>query len=51
MDWICDRIEWAYHWKKITHLQMEELSDRACFILNGTMDDEYLFFDNIKGGN
>ena len=38
IDWICDRIEWAYHWRKISHTQMEELTDRACLILNGTME-------------
>lgn len=39
LDWICDRIDWAYHWRHISHLQMEELTDRACFILNGTMEE------------
>lgn len=38
IDWICDRIDWAYHWRKISHTQMVELTDRACFILNGTME-------------
>ena len=35
IDWICDRIDWAWHWRKITDLQKTELCDRACFILEG----------------
>ena len=33
IDWICDRIDWAWHWRKITQLQKDELCDRVCFIL------------------
>ena len=31
--WACDRIDWAWKWKKIDKRQMENLSDRACKIL------------------
>ncbi len=31
--WACDRIDWAWKWKKIDEHQMENLSDRACKIL------------------
>lgn len=27
--WVCDRIDWAWKWRKITREQMEELADRA----------------------
>ena len=47
ISWICDRIDWAWHWKKISRIQMEELTDRACFILNGTMD-EYIMLNGNK---
>lgn len=33
MDWICDRIDWCYKWKKITEKQMEELAARATEVL------------------
>lgn len=29
IDWAANRIDWAYHWRKITKEQMEELADRA----------------------
>lgn len=35
IDWACNRIDWAYKWRKITQKQMEELADRAVKILEG----------------
>ena len=35
MDWICDRIDWAWKWRKITEQQMVELAGRATKILTG----------------
>ena len=32
MDWICDRIDWCWKWRKITKEQMESLADRAIAI-------------------
>ena len=29
MDWIVNRIDWAWKWRKITKEQMEEFADRA----------------------
>ncbi len=31
--WICDRITWAWKWKKINKNQMEELAERITKIL------------------
>ena len=28
-DWICDRIDWCWKWRKITEEQMEELTGRV----------------------
>lgn len=33
--WVCDRIEWAWKWRKITKEQMEELADRAVAYMDG----------------
>lgn len=33
MDWICNRIDWAWKWRKITKEEMEELTDRICIVL------------------
>ena len=33
IEWICDRIDWAWKWRKITREQMEELANRATNIL------------------
>ena len=30
LDWIANRIDWAWKWRKITEPQMEELADRIC---------------------
>lgn len=27
--WVCDRISWAWKWRKITEAQKDELADRA----------------------
>lgn len=32
-EWICNRIDWAWKWKKITKEQMEDFADRMCVIL------------------
>lgn len=37
IDWICDRIDWCWKWRKITKEQMEELADRAVVIMEGDM--------------
>ena len=34
IDWVCNRIEWCWKWKKITKEEMEELADRATAILD-----------------
>lgn len=33
IHWACDRVDWAWKWRKITKEQMEELADRVCNIL------------------
>ncbi len=35
IDWICNRIDWCYKWKKIEKKQMEELADRIVAIMKG----------------
>ena len=32
MDWITDRIDWCWKWKKITKEEMEFFVDRVCKI-------------------
>lgn len=32
--WICDRVEWAWKWRKITQEQMEELANRSCEVMD-----------------
>lgn len=34
IDWICNRIDWCWKFRHITKVQMEELADRACKILD-----------------
>lgn len=29
MDWVANRIDWCWKWRKITREQMEELANRA----------------------
>lgn len=33
VEWICNRIDWCYHWKKITEEQMNELVDRVMVVM------------------
>ena len=33
MDWICNRIDWAWKWRKINENEMIELASRATEIL------------------
>jgi hypothetical protein len=33
IDWVCNRIDWCWKWRKITKEQMEELANRAVEIL------------------
>lgn len=33
LDWICNRIDWCWKWRKISQDQMTELSNRAVLIL------------------
>ena len=40
MDWVANRIDWAWKWRKITREEMEELTDRAISIF-----DNNLFID------
>ena len=32
-EWICNRIDWAWKWRKITEAQMNELADRITKVL------------------
>lgn len=32
-EWICNRIDWCWKWRKITKIQMEELCDRITKVL------------------
>lgn len=33
IEWICNRIDWAWKFRRITREQMEELADRATYVL------------------
>ena len=33
IEWICNRIDWAWRFRRINHEQMEELADRATKVL------------------
>lgn len=33
IDWICNRIDWCWKFRRITEEQMEELADRCCKVL------------------
>ena len=33
IDWICNRIDWCWKWKKITEAQKDELCNRVIEIL------------------
>lgn len=34
IDWICNRIDWAWKWRKINEDQMKELSNRIIEVMN-----------------
>ena len=36
IEWICNRIDWCWKWRKITEEQKNELADRICKV----MEDE-----------
>lgn len=33
IDWICNRIDWCWKWKKITEDEMKELTNRVCEVM------------------
>lgn len=33
IDWICNRIDWSYHWHKISESEMIELAERVTNVL------------------
>lgn len=33
IEWICNRIDWCWKWKKITEEQKNELADRICKVM------------------
>lgn len=35
IEWICNRIDWAWKWRKITSAQKDELVDRICIVMKG----------------
>ena len=35
LDWICDRIDWTWKWRKISEDEMIELAERTTNILKG----------------
>ena len=35
IDWICNRIDWAWKWRKISENEMIELASRTIEILKG----------------
>ena len=35
IEWICNRIDWCWKWKKITEEQKNELVDRICKVMEG----------------
>ena len=37
-EWICNRIDWAWNFRKLTKEQMEELTDRMINWLNKSKD-------------
>ena len=34
IEWICNRIEWCWKWKKISQKQMENFADRIVKIMD-----------------
>ena len=37
MEWVANRIDWAWKWRKITREEMEELTDRAISIFDNNL--------------
>ena len=35
VDWICNRIDWCWKWRKISQDEMEELVNRIYLVLEG----------------
>lgn len=35
MEWVANRIDWCWKWRKITEEQMNELADRATAVFDG----------------
>jgi lipopolysaccharide biosynthesis glycosyltransferase len=35
LDWIADRIDWCYKWKKLDYSEIEELTERITAIFEG----------------
>lgn len=35
IEWICNRIDWCWKWRKISKEQMEELCDRVIRVIEG----------------
>ena len=33
IDWICNRIDWCWKWRKITEAQLIELTDRIMLVM------------------
>lgn len=42
-DWICDRIDWCWKFRKITDKQMMELCDRIVAVMDGMRKGWYDF--------
>jgi len=38
IEWICDRIDWCWKWRKINKEQMHELADRICKVMEDDID-------------
>ena len=35
LDWICDRIDWSWKWRKISEKEMVKLAEKTTNILKG----------------
>ena len=42
IDWICNRIDWCWKFRKITEQQMNQFCDRVCEIME--LDQGFNFF-------
>ena len=38
IDWICNRIDWCWKWRKITKEEMEDFVDRICAVMGSGVD-------------